>query len=153
MKDYTKAVLINQYHMLDDLLKNINNNVYLIKPDNGKWSVFENIAHLGRYNEIFFGRMQEIQHKNNPEIESYKADEEPGFIEWCSKPFVLGLADFYSSRETLMKFFEMLSDKQMQKAGTHTVYGELTTEQWLQFFLLHEAHHFLTIFKLVHQKK
>lgn len=153
MKDHTKAVLGNQYHMLDDLLQNINKNVFLINPENGKWSVFENIAHLGRYNEVFFERMQQIQNKNNPEIEKYKADEEPGFIEWCNKPFELVFADFYSSRETLIKFFDLLSDKQLKKAGIHPVYGELTTEQWIEFFLLHEAHHYLTIFKLVHEKK
>lgn len=152
MKDNIKAVLDNQHFMLDDLLQNINKNIFLIKPKNGKWSVFENLAHLGRYNEIFLERMQSVQHKNNPVIEQYKADDEPGFIEWCSKSFELMFADFKSSRETLTKFFESLSNEQLKRTGTHSVYGELTTEQWLEFFLLHEAHHFLTIFKLVHEK-
>ena len=152
MNDNLKALLANQYKMLDELLKNINKNILVTKPGNGKWSVFENVAHLGRYNEIFLGRMQEIQHKNNPAFESYVADNEEGFIEWNGKSFDLALADFYSSRETIIKFFESLSDEQLKRTGTHTKFGELTVTEWLEFFLLHEAHHFFTIFKLIHQK-
>ena len=59
MNDNLKALLTNQYKMLDELLGNINKNIFVTKPENGKWSVFENIAHLGRYNEVFLGRMQE----------------------------------------------------------------------------------------------
>ena len=153
MNDKLKAVLVNQYKTLDELLKNINKNILITKPENGKWSVFENVAHLGRYNEIFLGRMQEIQHKNNPSFNSYVADNEAGFIEWCSRPLDLAFADFYSSRETIINFFEFLTDEQLERTGTHSKFGELTTTEWLHFFLLHEAHHFFTIFKLVHTNR
>jgi len=39
------------------------------------------------------------------------------------------------------------------KTGTHPVFGQMTMLQWLNFFLLHEAHHLLTIFKLVAELK
>jgi uncharacterized damage-inducible protein DinB len=152
MNDNLKALLANQYKMLNELLGNINKNILITKPENGKWSVFENIAHLGRYNEIFLGRMQEIQHKHNPSFESYVADNEAGFIEWSGKSFDLALADFYSSREMIIKFFEFLSDEQLKRTGTHSKFGELTTTEWLHFFLLHEAHHLFTIFRLIHER-
>ena len=152
MKDNLKALLKSQYKMLEDVLENINKNTFGNKPENGKWSVFENVAHLGRYNEIFLGRMHEIQHKINPSFESYVADNEEGFIEWCSRPFDLVFADFHSSRETIINFFEFLSDEQLKRTGTHAKFGELTTTEWLHFYLLHEAHHFFTIFKLVQKK-
>jgi uncharacterized damage-inducible protein DinB len=153
MNDNLKALLVNQYKMLDELLKDINKNIFVIKPANGKWSVFENVAHLGRYNEIFLGRMQEIQHKNNPAFERYVADNEEGFIQWCSKSFNLVLADFHSTRETINQFFEFLSDEELKKTGTHPKFGELTVTEWLHFYLLHEAHHLFTIFKLIHEAK
>ena len=34
------------------------------------------------------------------------------------------------------------------KTGTHPAFGQMTLMQWLNFFLLHEAHHLFTIFKL-----
>ena len=152
MNDNLKALLVNQYKMLHELLKNINENILVTKPENGKWSVFENVAHLGRYNEIFLERMQEIQYKHNPSFDRYVADNEAGFIDWCDRSLDLVLADFYSSRETIINFFEFLSDEQLERTGTHTKFGELTVTEWLEFFLLHEAHHFFTIFKLVHDK-
>jgi hypothetical protein len=36
MNDNLKALLANQYKMLDELLKNINKNILVIKPGNGK---------------------------------------------------------------------------------------------------------------------
>lgn len=153
MNENLKALLVHQYKMLDDLLNNINKNMFVTKPENGKWSVFENIAHLGRYNEIFLGRMEEVQHKNNPSFDSYVADNEEGFIKWSSKSFDLVVADFYSSRETVIKFFDSLSEDKLKRVGTHSKFGELTTLEWLQFYLLHESHHLFTIFKLIHQKK
>ena len=153
MNDNLKALLANQYKMLDELLKDINKNILTTKPGNEKWSVFENLAHLGRYNEIFLGRMQEIQHKNNLAFERYVADNEEGFIEWRSKSFDLVLADFHSLRKTINHFFEFLSDEQLKKTGTHPKFGELTVTEWLHFYLLHEAHHLFTIFKLIHENK
>jgi len=153
MNDNLKALLINQYKMLDELLNNVNKNTFVVKPESGKWSVFENVAHLGRYNEVFSGRMQEIQHKHNPLFNRYVADNEAGFIDWCGKPLDLVFADFYASRESVNNFFEFLSDEQLKRTGTHPTFGELTTTEWLHFFLLHEAHHFFTIFKLVHEKQ
>jgi uncharacterized damage-inducible protein DinB len=153
MNENLKALFVHQYKMLNELFNNINKNTFTAKPENGKWSVFENIAHLGRYNEVFLGRMEEIQHKNNPAFESYVADNEEGFIEWRGKSFDLALADFYSSRETIIKFFESLSDEQLKRVGTHAKFGELTTNEWLHFFLLHEAHHLFTIFKMLHKKE
>lgn len=107
MNSNLKALLVNQYKMLGVLLKNINKNTFIIKPGNGKLSVLENIAHLGRYNEVFLERMQEIQHKNSPAFERYVADNEAGFIEWSSKPSNLAFADFYSSRETINNFLNL----------------------------------------------
>jgi uncharacterized damage-inducible protein DinB len=153
MNENLKALLVHQYKMLNELFNNINKNTFTAKPENGKWSVFENIAHLGRYNEVFLERMEEIQHKNNPAFESYVADNEEGFIERRGKSFDLALADFYSSRETIIKFFESLSDEQLKRVGTHAKFGELTTNEWLHFFLLHEAHHLFTIFKMLHKKE
>jgi hypothetical protein len=34
------------------------------------------------------------------------------------------------------------------KTGAHPIYGPMHLIQWLNFFLLHEAHHLFTIFKM-----
>jgi len=36
---------------------------------------------------------------------------------------------------------------ELNKTGTHPVFGTLNLQLWLNFFLLHEAHHLFAIFK------
>lgn len=150
MNDNLNGLLQNQYLMLGDLLKNFDEDVLKKRYLKNKWSVFENIAHLGRYNEIFLGRMYEIQHKNNPLFERYIADEEDGFIEWTSRPIELVMVDYRLSRETVIRYFQSLSDEDLKRTGTHAKFGELSMIEWLEFYLLHEAHHLFTIFRLLH---
>jgi hypothetical protein len=42
----------------------------------------------------------------------------------------------------------LFKDTDLDKTGHHPVFGEMNLIQWLNFFLLHEAHHLFTIFKL-----
>lgn len=153
MKENLKALLQNQLVMLDDLLENFNADVLTKRSLKNKWSVFENIAHMGRYNEIFLLRMYEVQHKNNPSFERYVADNEDGFIEWTSRPVDLVIVDYRLSRETVIRYFQSLSEDDLKRTGMHPKFGELTMIEWLEFYLLHEAHHLFTIFKLLHSKE
>jgi hypothetical protein len=36
----------------------------------------------------------------------------------------------------------------LNRTGEHPVFGKMNMIKWLHFFLLHEAHHLFTIFKL-----
>ncbi len=42
-----------------------------------------------------------------------------------------------------------LKDDELRRIGIHLAFGEMTVVMWVNFFLLHEAHHLFTIFKLV----
>jgi hypothetical protein len=39
-------------------------------------------------------------------------------------------------------------DDQLALKGTHPKYGTLMITEWTEFFLLHEAHHLFTLFRL-----
>jgi hypothetical protein len=45
-----------------------------------------------------------------------------------------------------------LTDEQLARIGMHTRLGELTLLQWLEFFLLHEAHHLLAVLQRAHER-
>jgi hypothetical protein len=59
--------------------------------------------------------------------------------------------DLKKGRKDILVLMNRLSDDQCQRIGIHPAYGSMTIEAWTEFFLLHEAHHFLTIFKLAGQ--
>ncbi|RFM27719.1 DinB family protein [Deminuibacter soli] len=118
------------------------------RPAEGKWSIFDNLAHLGRYQQIFKERIELILTGSEPQFARYVAEEDPEFARWQHKSPDELLQDMQSERFDLNHFLSSLTDEQQQLKGSHPVYGNLTIEDWIEFFLLHEAHHFLTIFKL-----
>ncbi len=114
------------------------------KPD--KWSIHENLAHLGRYQEIFEGRINLIIQENNPEFGRYKAEDDDVFKMWIKKDTHLILKDLFSKREILIQKFENFSQKEFSRMGNHPKLGQMNLIEWLEFFLLHEAHHLYAIF-------
>ena len=118
------------------------------RPVADKWSIFENLAHLARYHEVFTERVGLITSPGTPVFQPYKADNDPGFFDWQKKPYQQLMHDFYADRDTLNALLASLSDEQLQGTAKHPMYGLLNMEGWTEMFLLHEAHHFFTIIKL-----
>lgn len=67
---------------------------------------------------------------------------------WRSRATDDLLVALYNDRQLLFDLVTTLDDKNLQRTGTHEKYGKLSVLQWAEFFLLHEAHHLLTIFRL-----
>ena len=52
------------------------------------------------------------------------------------------------NRSEIIDYIRELKDTDIVKTGTHQKFGKMNIVQWIEFFLLHEAHHIYTIFKL-----
>ncbi len=118
------------------------------RPQPGNWSIFENLAHLARYEAVFRERIQRMLGEENPTFPRYVADEDPGFAAWCAKSFQRLSQETRTQRADLNQFLAALSPAELARTAQHPVYGPMTVEGWTEFFLLHEAHHLLTILKL-----
>jgi len=115
----------------------------------GKWSVFENIVHLATYQHAFVKRLDQILEQEKPQFPRYVAEADPLFYDNCSKVTREIMQDLVATRREMIAKIFSLSDKDLRRIGVHLAFGELTIIMWLNFFLLHEAHHLFTIFKLV----
>ncbi len=142
-----------QPNALKQLLTDIDEEMAKQRPIPEKWSVAENIAHLGRYHEVFLDRMKRIVNEINPSFERYVADNDPGFLEWCKFDYDELLRKFHLSRKALHDYLFTISEDNIKKTGTHPYYGRWTIGGWCEFFLLHESHHYFTILKLSPQIK
>lgn len=138
---------------LKQLLSGLNNETLRQRPIPEKWSVAENIAHLGRYHEIFLDRMKRTVLEETPTFERYVADNDPAFSEWCKLDLEALLKKFYSSRKALNDYIFSIPDDDIKKTARHPYYGQWTIKGWCEFFLLHESHHYFTILKLLPQIK
>jgi hypothetical protein len=130
--------LKTQHLALSEIIKNSDEQTLLFRPEPGKWNIHDNIAHLAIYQPKFIERINRILKEDGPEFAPYRADDDPDFI----------AGQKLSNRRRIIWLLSGLNDAQLARTGTHLKYGKLTIVDWTEFFLLHEAHHLFTIFRL-----
>ncbi len=111
------------------------------RPLLDKWSAHENLAHLGHYHETFAARLEQMLLEDAPELNRYRADDDPGFAAWVAPPSAEVVERMKGLRAGLVSRLEQLSPEQFDRVGLHPLYGRRTVSEWLELFLLHEAHH------------
>ena len=112
------------------------------RPLAEKWSAHENLAHLGHYQETFIKRIERILTEDAPELERYRAEDHAGFTVWVELPTAEVLAKMKTLRLEMVNDLNALTPHDFEKIGVHPVYGRLSLTDWLEFFLIHEGHHF-----------
>ncbi|MBS1576200.1 MAG: DinB family protein [Bacteroidetes bacterium] len=142
-----------QHKSLLDLIEGLTDEQVRQKIIAGKWSIFENIVHLQTYQHVFIYRVKEILKGVNPQFDRYSAENDPYFSINCNKSTREAMQDLLSQRKDMAMEINNISDEDLLKSGTHPVFGQMKLHQWLNFFLLHEAHHLFTIFKLTAELK
>lgn len=115
----------------------------------GKWSAHHQLAHLARYHQIFLERIERILTEQAPEFPRYRAEEDAEWPRWSALPAEQVLARLSSLRIKLMARLRSLSDEDFQRTGVHPKFGEMNLSLWLEFFLVHEAHHLYALLQLV----
>jgi len=115
----------------------------------GKWSAHEQLAHLARYHQIFLQRIDRILSEQAPAFPRYRAEEDPEWPTWSGLPTQQVLARLSSMRIKLMARLRSLTEEDFQRTGVHPKFGAMSLALWLEFFLVHEAHHLYSILQLV----
>jgi hypothetical protein len=113
-----------------------------LRPESGKWSAREHLAHLACYHRRFLERLQAILASDGPLFKRYRAEEDPEWPQWQSLPLDQVLSRLRESRRELVELIGRLTDAELGRVGVHPVFGALTIPQWIEFFLAHEGHHF-----------
>ena len=122
------------------------------RPASGKWSARENLAHIGRYHEIFLERVRRILAETSPQFPRYRAEDDPGWQEWASKPFEEVRNQLSALRLKLIDRIAGLRASDYGRVGIHSSFGEMTLSLWLEFFLVHEAHHLYVILQRIRER-
>jgi uncharacterized damage-inducible protein DinB len=115
----------------------------------GKWSAHEQLAHLARYHQIFLERISRILAEPSPAFTRYRAEEDPQWPSWSALPTEQVLARLSGMRTQLMARLRSLSKEDFERTGIHPKFGEMSLALWLEFFLVHEAHHLYVVLQLV----
>jgi uncharacterized damage-inducible protein DinB len=118
----------------------------------GKWSAHEQLAHLARYHQIFLQRIDRILTEQTPEFPRYRAEEDLEWPAWSGLPTAQLLVRISSMRAKLMARLQSLSEEDFERTGIHPKFGAMSLSLWLEFFLVHEAHHLYVVLQLVRSK-
>ena len=143
--------LKNQHTAIQAVADKLTDRQLHYHPEPGKWSIHDNIAHLAKYQSIFLGRIGMILTTDGPSFERYRADDDHGFHIWRNFSTGKLLEKIAAERENIHEKITSLSEEQLGRTGNHARFGKLSIMEWSEFFLLHEAHHLFTIFKLAHR--
>ena len=140
--------LKTQHLAVAEIVKNIDEQRLNHQPEPGKWSIKDNIAHLAGYQPVFISRVHQMLKGDTPVFNAYRADDEADFIEAREQALNDLIRKINGNRRQILELVTNLPDDQLSLKGTHPKYGTLIITEWTEFFLLHEAHHLFTMFKL-----
>src|SRR5215469_38190 len=134
---------------LEQALHTVPVETILQAPASGKWSANEHLAHLARYHQVFLERIDRILREKNPALTRYRAEEDPEWEQWRALAYKQIASELAALREKLIARLKSLSDADYERTGVHAKFGEMSLALWLEFFLVHEAHHLYAVLPLV----
>jgi DinB superfamily len=133
--------LATQLESLKLVLNGVTEMAVRARPKSGKWSAHENLAHLVQHHRATLGRIRRILAEDRPELPSYRAENDP---EWPGQA-AAGTEEvrlkLLAARQEMITLTAGLSPQQWLRIGIHPTFGPMTLAEWLDFFLIHEAHH------------
>ena len=98
---------------------------------------------------IFLIRLNRILTEDQPEFRRYSSEEDAGYNKWTEKSFESVLECLRYDRGRIYEKVLSMQPEELDRVGKHPKYGEMNVPMWVEFFLLHEAHHLYSIFQLV----
>ncbi|MEL6863081.1 MAG: DinB family protein [Bacteroidota bacterium] len=137
-----------QWERLAPMLENLNLEQIEKRWQADKWSIREHLCHMGRYQEVFLARMKQILEKDGVALGRYVAEKDPGAMQWLDMDLPKLHAQIQKDRMAMIQLVHDLKPAQWKRSGVHPKFGAMTIPEWLEFFLLHEAHHLYAIFRM-----
>lgn len=141
------ARLATQIECLPALLEGASPEALRRRTPSGKWSVHENLAHLARHHAVFLQRVRAVLAQDRPTLPRYAAEEDPEWPAWAALSTDEVVTRLRALRTELLTLIGGLSDGDLARTAIHPALGAMPLSLWVEFFLLHEAHHLYVILK------
>jgi hypothetical protein len=146
LPEATQVRLDTQLDCLAVILDGVSPEALNRKSDH--WSAVQNLAHLGRYHEVFLERLERIRAQDGALLRRYSAETDSAWPAWSDLPLQTLRSRLQVLRSRLVAEIRELPDEFVTRKAVHTHFGEMHVVQWVEFFLLHEAHHLYKVFQL-----
>ena len=142
--------LRNQHEAIRNIIYGLDEKRLTAKPEPGKWSIHDNIAHLTKLQTLYIQRINKIISEKEPFLQNYVPENDKEFEDWQKLKTEKLLERMDNDRKQIYNAIIELRDEELARIGVHSTMGRLTLADWMESMLLHEAHHIRAIFNLVH---
>ena len=115
------------------------------RPAEGKWSLKELVCHLWVVQKLFRERAEQMLAEDNPVVEKYHPDNDPGFTTLAARPMAEVMADFRSERDRYLTLLEPLSPAGWHRGARHPEFANYDIHYMTEYLYYHEAHHVYTM--------
>jgi hypothetical protein len=117
-------------------------------PIPGKWSAAEIVHHLADSETASGIRLRRLLVEDHPLILGYDQDAYAARLNYNNREMAPALDAFRSARATAAQLFELMSDEDWRREGTHSESGSYTAEDWLKIYAAHAHNHAAQIRRL-----
>lgn len=140
--------IANQHLGITHIINGLDDAALRRRPAPDKWNIMDNIAHIASYQLLFTERMQKTIAGEALTFGGYVPEQDERFLAMQQWSLVELVTSLEKGGKILLDVLESASPEALEYTATHLKYGKFTVTTWAEFYLLHEAHHMFTIFRL-----
>jgi hypothetical protein len=107
----------------------------------GEWCAREIVHHLGDSEMNAGSRIRMLVAEKEPVITGYDQERWTEVLYTRERPLEPSLAALKAAREATLPLLELMTDEQWEHGGTHTQFGEMTGDHWLEWYGPHAHDH------------
>jgi hypothetical protein len=135
-----------QAHDVERLTRGLSEEALMRRALPDKWSLKELVCHLMIVQGVFAERAAAILRDDNPPLEPYDPDEDPGFDQLRTRPGTAILNQFLSERLRFIRLLEPLTPAEWHRGGQHPEFEHYDIHFLTEYLLYHEGHHIYQMF-------
>ena len=117
-------------------------------PIAGKWSATEIVHHLADSETTSGLRLRRLLSEDHPLIQGYDQDAYATELKYNQREIGPALDLFRGTRACTAQLFDLMSDVDWQREGTHSESGSYSAEDWLKIYAAHARNHAAQIRRL-----
>src|SRR6059058_2308626 len=103
-------------------------------PIDGKWSAAEIVHHLADSETTSALRLRRLLVEDHPLIQGYDQEAYAARLDYNKREIATALEAFRAARATTAQLFDLMSNEDWQREGTHSESGAYTPDDWLEIY-------------------
>lgn len=147
------AILTSSPRKLETLILGVSRKKLRTRPERGRWSVGEILAHLADTELVIGFRMRLVLGSNKVPIQAFDQDMWADLSQYARHDPRLSLEAYRVQRKHNLQLLKLLPRKMWRHYGMHSERGKETITRIVQMMAGHDINHMRQLERIIHAKK